>query len=1025
MTDPDTPTYIVGSTFQGNAAGSYRADKIGAHSDSFIVNQDEVRIHSACCKGVISFIGKGGAIRVQRGNATLVDCRFIGNTARLLGGAVFVDREGAVATENVYFENSAADEHSLEGDLIYSNGLVRVKSARLQVVTASNHVSILCHSGVIWSIDIVDVHVQCPTGYRLRVTNTSVYGVQVAGLMRSYKLDQLSYFCESCPRNKYSLDFGYLNYSLRYQNDAYFTLLNNGQTPAPAYSGSYSYHDIVCHVCPYGGKCLQGITAVPNFWGYTVGSRVRFQRCQKGYCCSSADCRGYNGCTRHRTGVLCGECAANYSEAMFTADCVQDSLCVPFVGWPVMLTSGVLYFVFLLFQKNIRELMFTNMVLLQVYHYVSVCVKKRSSVTRDADTTTTTEAASAAMASATTGRIESPPPAGNGWEPTQYSDSTPALRKYHPLSNGSNEVDRPEDKNDDDDDDDDDKAEAEWNEKDGTVRKIVNTSSFEIGGGGGAGGDEMMLRIVVSPPSQPHLQHPPPQQQQEQQQPPARSSASDMGVSFLIIVFFYFQDAQLLHIKTVFASAENKNVAMFREFLSGLFKFRVEVFQFMDKFCFLEGMTPIRKLIMRVGLVPYVLVLFGILHLIYLWYRQMTLKRALPATGGGESATATTTTTRKSATPGFSINLATGFVLALLFTYQKLATTSFALLNCVTVGDRHVLFIQGTIDCYQTWQYGVMAYTGSYIVPFCLVILIGPGLLKDRLIRLSEFFVACILPPPFLVRWIWIRYRLRRAVAAAAAAAVGRRDDGDDGMAASKAAAEVGRIGAEMTVETKEVVQILQGPFKEAEMPFFGPVCGQGILLGRRLILVLLYTFVNDTLIRMLCIMLLCFVILLHHVHVLPYKDRRGNTAGSGSAAALVVVGTINLLRAGFEAAEYVPQGPNEELMKILEQVENVLMLWLPGVVMGIVLLSLAIKIAMIGCRKLASCLTGCGRLKSSDDGRPTAGAVMNSFHAENEGEAGGGGSSAGAAPENASRLPQRNSDAYQVDMITTLGDVL
>jgi len=52
-------------------------------------------------------------------------------------------------------------------------------------------------------------------------------------------------------------------------------------------------------------------------------------------------------------------------------------------------------------------------------------------------------------------------------------------------------------------------------------------------------------------------------------------------------------------------------------------------------------------------------------------------------------------------TSRFSISLTTAFVLALLFTYQKLATTSFKLLNCVPIGERHVLFIDGTVDCYQ------------------------------------------------------------------------------------------------------------------------------------------------------------------------------------------------------------------------------------------------------------------------------------------------------------------------------------
>ena len=71
------------------------------------------------------------------------------------------------------------------------------------------------------------------------------------------QMDQLSYFCESCPRNRYSLDHGYLNYSLTYSAFAYFTLLINGQQPEVAYSGSYHYHDIECLECPYGARCQQ------------------------------------------------------------------------------------------------------------------------------------------------------------------------------------------------------------------------------------------------------------------------------------------------------------------------------------------------------------------------------------------------------------------------------------------------------------------------------------------------------------------------------------------------------------------------------------------------------------------------------------------------------------------------------------------------------------------------------------------------------------------------------------------------
>ena len=86
---------------------------------------------------------------------------------------------------------------------------------------------------------------------------------------RVFQMDQLSYFCESCPRNRYSLDYGYLNYSLTYSSFAYFTLLINGQQPEVAYSGSYIYHDIECLECPYGARCQQVRQYPINFFMQT------------------------------------------------------------------------------------------------------------------------------------------------------------------------------------------------------------------------------------------------------------------------------------------------------------------------------------------------------------------------------------------------------------------------------------------------------------------------------------------------------------------------------------------------------------------------------------------------------------------------------------------------------------------------------------------------------------------------------------------------------------------------------------
>ena len=74
-------------------------------------------------------------------------------------------------------------------------------------------------------------------------------------------------------------------------------------------------------------------------------------------------------------------------------------------------------------------------------------------------------------------------------------------------------------------------------------------------------------------------------------------------------------------------------------------------------------------------------------------------------------------------------------------------------------------------------------------------------------------------------------------------------------------------------------------------------LCWAGVLIGRRLVLILLYTVVNDALVRLLAMLLFCFVVLLHHVNVQPYRHRVGNIAGTFSATALVTLGTVNLVR--------------------------------------------------------------------------------------------------------------------------------
>jgi len=200
-----------------------------------------------------------------------------------------------------------------------------------------------------------------------------------------------------------------------------------------------------------------------------------------------------------------------------------------------------------------------------------------------------------------------------------------------------------------------------------------------------------------------------------------------------------------------------------------------------------------------------------------------------------------------------------------------MGTTTFVVLNCVPINNVSVLFVDGTVTCYAHWQYVVLTYAAVCVTPFCVVLLVAPSMLRRRQLSVIAFFAACLCPLPFLV--VWLARHLWRYVRPPSTSEPARKPPLDPG--------------------TLAVLGILQGPFNDNR---YG-LCWAGVLIGRRLVLILLFTFVNDPLVRLLAMLLFCFVVLLHHVDVQPYRHRVGNIAGTFSATALVTLGTVNLVR--------------------------------------------------------------------------------------------------------------------------------
>ena len=128
------------------------------------------------------------------------------------------------------------------------------------------------------------------------------------------------------------------------------------------------------------------------------------------------------------------------------------------------------------------------------------------------------------------------------------------------------------------------------------------------------------------------------------------------------------------------------------------------------------------------------------------------------------------------------------------------------------------------------------------------------------------------------------------------------------------------------------------------------------MLLLRRLILVIVHTYIHDILVRLLVMTLISFLSLLHHLMVKPCKENRSNIAGSVSCAALLSVCIINLVRATLEVVEVVPEGQLKNVMDTLESIEDCLLVWIPlagASVLVIFLLARTIMGAIVKCNSL------------------------------------------------------------------------
>jgi len=115
---------------------------------------------------------------------------------------------------------------------------------------------------------------------------------------------------------------------------------------------------------------------------------------------------------------------------------------------------------------------------------------------------------------------------------------------------------------------------------------------------------------------------------------------------------------------------------------------------------------------------------------------------------------------------------------------------------------------------------------------------------------------------------------------------------------------------------------VLQAPFRQPVEDDEGTLYWESVLIGRRLVLLVLHSFIADPMLRLLCLDFACMAIFVHHLCKKPYRDTIANACESISLVALIIIATFSLAEASLVSEGIQVSGPVETVFRVFEWTE-------------------------------------------------------------------------------------------------------
>lgn len=371
--------------------------------------------------------------------------------------------------------------------------------------------------------------------------------------------------------------------------------------------------------------------------------------------------------------------------------------------------------------------------------------------------------------------------------------------------------------------------------------------------------------------------------------------SSDVFSDVINIVFYFYQIIFIIreHDNTLLT----KTLAFIKEVSNSIFTFSIGSKSALS-LCPIEGLTPITKSILVRSIAIYVITMLFVMNIANATFIIICKKLSRQNDIGVRGLS-------------FSIRLRVTTIQIMLLAYSTVANMIINFVNCVPVNGHYVLYMDGTIRCFNWLQVLALLFIAVWIIPFPLALVLGIYRMHYGATSYNRFILGLICP--FCLIICGALRTIRQSTLC-----VARGSETDD------------EIERQSTVE---ILRRFEAPFKGREEPFSlltQPGMWQGVMIMRRLIIILLFTFVNSPVTRLYCIFIACLLFLMHHLITLPYKNNFVNIVETCSSATLVILCSVNLFFAYSYVSNVPPEHADDRISAIFDWLEVIIIVFFP-----------------------------------------------------------------------------------------------